>query len=98
MIEDLINRHYEATKQRGLITPKTKTSQFISKMMEEDHEMFDEIIKNMWGERNTEEVIQETIDSIMVRINYLKQKGVDMELALCRNVMKQEKRVKQLNE
>lgn len=95
MIQDLIDRHFEATKQRGLITKKTTISTFISKMMEEDHEMYDELIKNMWGERNSEETTQEIIDSVMVRINFLKQKGIDFELALCRNVMKQELRAKE---
>jgi hypothetical protein len=92
MIEDLIKRHYDATCKRGQITPQTKTIDFILKMVEEDNEALREMLVYSVGTKPSEQMIQEIIDKCMVGLNFLQHNGVDIELALCRNTMKQENR------
>jgi hypothetical protein len=92
MIEDLIKRHFEATKERGKITDKTSIGAFIEKMHEEDGEALMEMIYYMRKRDRKEEMVQELIDKVMVPLNFLQNIGVDVELAIFRNVQKQESR------
>lgn len=91
-MEDLVKRHFEATKSRGLITEQTQVIEFIEKMQEEDSEALIEMIQFMFIDDRKEEMVQELIDKVMVPLNFLQHIGVDIELALCRNVMYQESR------
>lgn len=89
-MQDLIKRHFEATKNRGKIHSGMKTMDFIAKMAEEDNEVLREMILYSMGTEPSEEMIQEVIDKAMVCFNFLQYLKVDIELALCRNTMKQE--------
>ena len=89
-MKELLERHYAATVKRGKITSKTVINDFIAKMHEEDTEMinekagYDMIVENNF--------IQETVDSIMVRINMLKKLNKDFYEELEKNVIYQETR------
>lgn len=89
-MKDLFNRHYEATQNRGKITPKTKISEFLEKMHEEDTEVILEIQPFKLGEPNNLE--SELWDAICVRTNLLKKLGFDLEKGLEENTIKQENR------
>jgi len=91
-MQDLFKRHYEATVKRGQIRKDTKTIDFIMKMAEEDNEVLREMITYSVGMPPSEELVSEVIDKAMVCFNFLQHIGVDIELALCRNTMKQESR------
>jgi len=93
-MKDLIIRNFEATKKRGKITDKTKISDFIKKMHEEDGEALMamiQFIKNP-NHDHRDKMAQELIDKVMVPLNFLQHIGVDIELALCKNVIYQENR------
>ena len=92
MIIKLIRRHYQATVKRGKITSKTRTAHFLIKMFEEDGEMYQEISHYIASSDQKDEMIQETIDSVMVRLNFLQHINVDVEDALLQNTIKQETR------
>jgi len=92
MVEDLLKRHFEATKKRGKIHSGMKTMDFIAKMAEEDNEVLREMILYSMGTIPSEKMIQEVIDKAMVCFNFLQYLEVDIELAICRNTMKQENR------
>jgi len=66
---ELIQRSYNATRNRGLITDETNTVDFIDKMEEE----FTEVMC-----ANTfEHEVEETIDLISVCLNILKHNDID---------------------
>ena len=89
-MNNLIERHYQATKRRGKINKKTTITDFLNKMIEEDTEMIQETIPFQMLENNN--LAQETVDSIMVRINMLRKQGIDFIKELEINTIWQETR------
>jgi phosphoribosyl-ATP pyrophosphohydrolase len=83
-MKNLLKRHYQAIVNRGLITSKTQTSDFVKKIKEEFDEMQDAY--------NDEDFIQESIDCMCVITNMLQHLGVDIEKELIKNIEIQEKR------
>jgi len=91
-MEKLIKRHYQAIKDRGLITKETKFIDFSNKINEEKGELSTELLKLLKGKPNNYK--QESIDLVMVVLNMLQYNGVDIKAELLKNIEVQEKRVK----
>jgi NTP pyrophosphatase (non-canonical NTP hydrolase) len=87
MMKELIERHYEATRKRGLINENTGMGEFIDKMQEELDE-----IANSYHVGEFSDSIEETIDLIAVCLNTLEHFGYDFERKYKRNVEYQEQR------
>lgn len=89
-MEKLIERHFQATIRRGKINSKTTINDFLNKMVEEDKEVLLE--KTAFDLKLENNFVQETIDSIMVRMNMLLKLGVNIKEELEINVKYQETR------
>lgn len=87
---NLVIRHYESIVGRGKITQKTTILDLFEKMIEEDKEMIVEGEKCLKESNLTPEFVQETIDSIAVRINMLTHLNVDFIAEYEKNVIHQE--------
>ena len=92
-MKKLIERSYEAIKQRGLITDKTTRKDFVSKMLEEDNEYFNEFLDSIIEVQALSPFeLQELIQSITVRIMYLRHLGYDFVHHFEEEVKSNEKR------
>lgn len=69
-LQQLMQRNYDATRRRGLITDKTRKTQFVNKMYEEIEE-FD-------NERDPEKQAIELADYLLVGFAYAVHKGIDI--------------------
>ena len=85
-MKKLFKRHYQAIILRGLITDNTNINDFLRKIEEEFIELC--------IEQENDKFIQEAIDLIMVCVNMLQYKGVNIESELLKNILVQEKRAK----
>lgn len=91
----LEKQHYEAIKERGLITEETTIYDFLKKVREEYNELNRELYLDAfetYGLR--EETIQECVDLVQVIKNMLHHNGVDYNKALKKNVEIQLERAK----
>lgn len=86
---ELFKRGYDATVNRGLITPNTKKSEFLAKLKEEVFEWEMELIDDLSKKRQ----IHEAGDIITVMVNYLIHSGVDPVKVLTEIVEKNESRI-----
>lgn len=87
-MEELIKRHYEATRKRGCITADTDMKDFIEKMNEE----FNEIEESYYKE-SFRDSIYETVDLIAVCINAIHHHGFDFVDLYALNTKHQESRI-----
>lgn len=85
-MKELINRNYESTRKRGLITVETEDSEFIAKIKEELNELEDIVYTgdNDW--------IYELADIILVCLNYGYHYGYEMEQILKNKIKYNEER------
>lgn len=88
----LIERMYQAICNRGLITPDTTKIEFIRKMDEEDSEYLTEYYYNRNTESLSNREVEELVDSITVRIMYLKKFKLDFIKEFKKVLEKNEKR------
>lgn len=72
-MKELINRSYQAIRNRGLITSETEITDFISKMTEE----LAEIKHAHVIDKSFDDTIKETVDLMNVCINALYHHGFD---------------------
>lgn len=84
---NIFKRNYDAVVKRGLITYKTTDYQFYLKLKEEVKEALYEIVID----RNTF-LNEEIADCLVVCINWLIYRGVDIEKILTEIAEKNEKR------
>lgn len=83
---NLLKRHYQSIRKRGLIKDNTKDFEFILKMDEELNEIADAKTKK--------ERIKEVVDLMTVCTNYLIHQKQDIEKLLIKNIEHQETRKK----
>ena len=91
-MKDLIERHYKATRKRGLITDVTKLSEFRNKIKEEFNEMDVEFVN---GE--SEKMFYEAIDMCATVFNMFRHYGISFPIEFEKNVKYQESRVKNID-
>lgn len=89
-MDELLSRHHAAIVKRGQITEKTTITDFLEKIGEEDEEMWEQAERSMNNDENN--LAQETVDSIMVRVHMLKKLGFDFKEELEKNTIYQETR------
>ena len=83
-MKQLLTRHYQAIRNRGLIDENTDTDDFLRKLEEEFIELCTEQERDLF--------VNEAIDCMCVITNMLTHMGVDIEKELLKNVLTQEKR------
>lgn len=93
-MKQLLIQHYEAIKQRGLISENTTLDQFIIKLNEEFLEVFnaytDDCLENTIP---SDSLIYEMTDLVMVVLNCFQHFGIDFEEQLRINLKKQNHRI-----
>ncbi len=87
-MKELILRHYEATRQRGLINSDTEFEEFQDKIDEEILEM-----DGAYNSGEFQKAIEESIDVAAVILNMLTHYGFDFEELYRKNVEHQESRI-----
>lgn len=92
-MKDLILRHYNAIKKRGLIDDHTRNYGFLVKLDEE----YKEFLDSCWGDDEIcvidDYSAQECMDMVAVIFNMLIHNGYDIEAEFRKNVEYQESRV-----
>ena len=94
-MNDLIKRHYEATKKRDLITDDTPLDDFLQKISEEYSELgleFCDIVMSHDKEIG-ESFVHEAVDLVATTINMLTHFGFDFMAEYRKNVEHQESRI-----
>ena len=92
-MKDLIKRHHVATWERGMIRPETNLNDFMQKLTEEYHELYNE-----FAFIDDERLIpdgdfaQEAMDMVAVIFNMLIHYGFDIREEFRHNVEHQESR------
>lgn len=84
----IYQRNYDAVVKRGLITENTTDFQFLNKLIEE----IKEVEETLYGE--PEKTNEEIADVIVVGINWLINRGCNVEEMLTKIAEKNEKRAK----
>lgn len=86
--------HYEAIRARGLISYDTNIHDFMDKLNEEYYEVRSEYAQMNLEENTipTSEMIQESIDLVMVVVNMFQHYGIDFKKELNKNISIQENR------
>lgn len=87
---ELIQRHYNATVKRGLITDYTSLEEFRDKLKEEIEEFYD---SDIYENTIDGDMAQEALDIVGVIFNMLIHNGYDIESEFKNNVERQENRV-----
>ncbi len=93
-MKNLIERSYKAIRERGLITNKTTTLDFIKKLNEEMHECA--VAEVMYRKLGNENYIEELTDLATVAIMQIYHLGYDFIKEFEKVVLKNEKRAKSL--
>jgi acyl carrier protein len=93
-MKPLLTEHYEAIKARGLIHPGTSIHDFISKLEEEYYEFRSEYAQMNLEDITTpsKEMIQESVDLVMVIMDMFQHYGIDFKEELSENIKRQQSR------
>lgn len=86
-MKTLLIQHYEAIKNRGLISPETTLDQFIAKLEEE----YSEVISQYADDCNehklpSSDLVYEMTDLVMVVLNCFQHYGIDIKEQLRINI------------
>jgi len=87
-MKKLIDRHYEATRKRGLIDSDTDMNDFLGKLSEEVLE-----VNEAYDDGRFSASISEVVDVVAVCLNTLHHFGYDFEAMYKLNVEHQENRI-----
>ena len=95
-MKDLLLKHYELIKKRGLITPETTADQFLLKMEEEWLEVLSAYADDLTaGCSPSSDYIHECTDLVMTIMNMFQHYGIDFKDELIKNIAIQKNRIKQ---
>jgi len=89
--KEIQERNYKATCLRGLITPQTTESEFISKIFAETHELYNYHRFSGGIDR------YELADIIIVCLNIARHFDIDIETAISEKTAINEKRAREAN-